>query len=175
VSCRAFKFYHLRFEADSHCNWTSLVGGNAVSKVDPSSTGLNPAWRSALVLANFGESWDDGMPLDEIREKREHLKANIRALEELVPGGGSYFNEVRDFSPIRCFSFLSLFSFHFENLMLTDTYQASLYEENPRQTFFGSHYDRLKEIKDVYDPVGMFIVAEGVGSEEWDESLNCRV
>jgi len=51
---------------------------------------------------------------------------------------------------------------------------ASLYEPNPRQVFFGSHYDRLKKIKDKYDPVGMFVVAGGVGSDEWDESLNCR-
>jgi hypothetical protein len=29
-------------------------------------------------------------------------------------------------------------------------------------------------IKDIYDPVGLFVVTEGVGSDDWDESLNCR-
>jgi hypothetical protein len=33
----------------------------------------------------------------------------------------------------------------------------------------------LGRIRDAYDPQGLFIVAEGVGSEKWDSSLNCRV
>ena len=52
--------------------------------------------------------------------------------------------------------------------------QASMFEPNPQYTFFGSHYDKLKAIKNVYDPVGLFIVTEGVGSDDWDTSLNCR-
>ena len=42
------------------------------------------------------------------------------------------------------------------------------------QTYFGSHYDRLKAIKDTYDPSGLFIVTASVGSEDWDDDLNCR-
>ena len=53
--------------------------------------------------------------------------------------------------------------------------QAFLHEENPQETFFGSHYAQLKAIKDKFDPIGMFVVAEGVGSEDFDVSLNCRV
>ena len=53
--------------------------------------------------------------------------------------------------------------------------QASLYEVNSRYTFFGTHYPRLKTIKNKWDPKGLFIVAKGVGSEEWDETLNCRI
>ncbi len=53
--------------------------------------------------------------------------------------------------------------------------QASLYYADPKQTFFGSHYDKLLSIKKKYDPNDLFVVAEGVGSEEWDASLNCQV
>ena len=53
--------------------------------------------------------------------------------------------------------------------------QGSLYYSNPQQTFFGSHYEKLLSIKKKYDPADLFVVAEGVGSEEWDASLNCRV
>ena len=54
------------------------------------------------------------------------------------------------------------------------TIQASLYEPNPAHSFFGSHYKKLRAIKAVYDPFDLFIVAEGVGSDEWDGSLTCR-
>ena len=38
----------------------------------------------------------------------------------------------------------------------------------------GSHA-KLKEIKDKYDPYRLFVVAKGVGSEEWDKELTCRL
>lgn len=53
--------------------------------------------------------------------------------------------------------------------------QASLYESDPKKTFFGSHYDKLLAIKEKYDPYDLFVVAEGVGSDKWDAELNCRV
>jgi hypothetical protein len=53
--------------------------------------------------------------------------------------------------------------------------QASLYEDNPKETFFGRHYDKLKEIKSIYDPIDLFLVAEGVGSDQWDKELKCRL
>jgi hypothetical protein len=49
-----------------------------------------------------------------------------------------------------------------------------MFEPNPKETFFGSHYDKLKAIKNVYDPIGLFVVKDGVGAEDWDASLNCR-
>jgi hypothetical protein len=52
--------------------------------------------------------------------------------------------------------------------------QASLFEIDWKETFFGSHYSTLKGIKDRYDPYRLFVVAEGVGSEDWNENLTCR-
>jgi hypothetical protein len=48
-----------------------------------------------------------------------------------------------------------------------------MFESNPKYTF-GDHYNNLKAIKDIYDPVGLFVVREGVGSDDWDGSLNCH-
>ena len=53
--------------------------------------------------------------------------------------------------------------------------QASLYEPDPAHSFFGSHYKALRAIKAKYDPHDLFVVAEGVGSVEWDRDLRCRV
>ena len=54
------------------------------------------------------------------------------------------------------------------------TVKASRYEPDPAHSFFGTHYPKLKAIKALYDPTDLFIVEEGVGSERWDGSLNCR-
>lgn len=48
-----------------------------------------------------------------------------------------------------------------------------MFEPNPQETFFGSHYAKLKGIKAKYDPSDLFLVAKGVGSEDWDEYLIC--
>ena len=50
-----------------------------------------------------------------------------------------------------------------------------MYETNPKQAFFGSHYDKLRAIKRIYDPLDLFLVHAGVGSDEWEPDLHCRV
>ncbi len=71
-----------------------MVAGGAVSKVDPDSAGINPAWRKALVHAVTGQLWEDGAPVEEILAAKEKVKEYTRALEALAPDSGSYFNEV---------------------------------------------------------------------------------
>jgi len=61
------------------------------------------------------------------------MKGNIRAMEAQAPGSRSYLNEVR----LRDFIF---------DEDVDAGYKASLYKENVRETFFWSHYDRLKKI-----------------------------
>ncbi|KIL56051.1 hypothetical protein M378DRAFT_28427 [Amanita muscaria Koide BX008] len=50
-----------------------------------------------------------------------------------------------------------------------------LYEKDFKTTLFGSHYGQLKSIKHKYDNDDLFLMAEGVGSDEWDKSLTCRI
>ena len=45
-----------------------------------------------------------------------------------------------------------------------------MYEEDFKKSFFGSHYDRLREIKAEFDPTNLFVVPSGVGSDEWDNT-----
>ncbi|KAK1228963.1 hypothetical protein PQX77_008003 [Marasmius sp. AFHP31] len=120
------------------------VAGGVVSQIDPDSAGLNPAWRGTLGPVITSVQWEEGASATEIQVQRDALKQAIDILEELEPGTGSYVNE------------------------------GSLYEPNPKWTYFGDHYDKLLEIKDQYDPNGLFVVASGVGSDRWDDGLNCR-
>ncbi|KAH7906448.1 hypothetical protein BJ138DRAFT_630614 [Hygrophoropsis aurantiaca] len=123
----------------------NLVAGGAVSRVDPDSTGLNPAWRHSLVEAVWGHAgWPEGATYGEIERARARLSATMAKVSSIMPGAGSYFNE------------------------------GSIFEPTPQQTYFGSHYRKLKQIKKKYDPTGLFIVAAGVGSEDWGDDLNCR-
>jgi hypothetical protein len=45
--------------------------------------------------------------------------------------------------------------------------ESNYFEKDWRQAYWGSNYARLAEIKKKYDPDGLFIVHNGVGSEQW--------
>ncbi|KAI9572545.1 hypothetical protein HD554DRAFT_2168239 [Boletus coccyginus] len=128
-----------------NCNGSfNMIAGGKVSQFDADSAGLNPAWRNAVVETVCGVSWEDGASSTEIQGLISQLKGWIKDMYDITPNDGAYFNE------------------------------ASLFEINWQETFFGSHYSTLKGIKDKYDPYRLFVVAEGVGSEDWNENLTCR-
>jgi hypothetical protein len=61
------------------------------------------------------------------------------SLDALVPGGlSSYLNEANPFNP------------------------------NWKRVFYGENYDRLLEIKDIYDPNSIFYGLTSVGSDLWE-------
>ncbi|KAK2463986.1 hypothetical protein APHAL10511_004037 [Amanita phalloides] len=123
----------------------NFVAGGAVSRFNPDSASINPAWRESLGLFYSVVTWPEGTPTGAINSLRQGAAANLELLNQVAPDSATYFNE------------------------------ASLYEKDFKITFFGSHYPALKAIKAKYDPNDLFLVAEGVGSENWDKSLNCRI
>ncbi|KAF8838540.1 FAD-binding domain-containing protein [Paxillus ammoniavirescens] len=124
--------------------FVNTVAGGKVNQIDPDSAGLNPAWRNAVVETMCGVYWQDGASSTEIEGMIDKLKGWIKTMHDLAPNDGVYFNE------------------------------ASLFEIDWQETFFGSHYSALKSIKNKYDPYKLFVVAEGVGSEDWNKELTCR-
>ena len=140
----------------------SFVAGGAVSKVDPDAMGLHPDWRKAVGHVFFSMGWKEGDPASVIREVRQRNIAGVNILDRFAPGSATYLNEV-------------YFLYIITRSYLIASNQASPYEKDFKKTFFGSHYYKLKAIKDKYDPLGLFVVAHGVGSDEWDSSLNCRL
>lgn len=46
--------------------------------------------------------------------------------------------------------------------------QADSSEPNWQQSFFGSNYERLLDIKQRYDPLGVFYALKAVGTEGWE-------
>ncbi|KIJ13624.1 hypothetical protein PAXINDRAFT_100587 [Paxillus involutus ATCC 200175] len=122
----------------------NMVAGGKVNQIDPDSAGVNPAWRNAVVETVCAINWQGGASSSEIEGMIDQLKGWIKAMYDLTPDDGAYFNE------------------------------ASLFEINWQETFFGSHYSTLKSIKNKYDPYKLFVVAEGVGSDDWNKGLTCR-
>jgi hypothetical protein len=45
--------------------------------------------------------------------------------------------------------------------------ESNYFEKDFQRSYWGGNYARLVEIKRKYDPFGLFIVHNGVGSEEW--------
>ena len=126
---------------------------------------MNPSWRKAIAQVYIAESWKEGADSATILAAREQLKQGTDILDKLTKDSGSYLNEVRTIStilakPPRILNFVKR--------------QGSLYERNFKKSYFGSHHPKLKQIKDKYDPSSLFVVASGVGSDEWDAELRCR-
>ena len=45
--------------------------------------------------------------------------------------------------------------------------ESNFFEPAWKDSFWGSNYARLLDVKDKYDPDGLFFVHHGVGSERW--------
>ena len=53
--------------------------------------------------------------------------------------------------------------------------ESNYFEKNWQQSYWGSNYPRLTEIKSNYDPDGLFFVHNGVGSEQWSRDGFARL
>jgi Berberine and berberine like len=93
--------------------------------------------RAILLESHIPES-----PAHEPSTGHAHQSANLidqcmNQLRALVPNGGTYVSE------------------------------SDYFQQDWQQAYWGSNYGRLVEIKKKYDPDGLFIVHNGVGSEGW--------
>ena len=66
-----------------------------MSKVDPDSTGLHPAWRQSAVHTVVGTTWPEGTSAEQQEAQRAGLREMTAQLRALAPDSGAYFNEVR--------------------------------------------------------------------------------
>ena len=72
-----------------------MVAGGKVNQIAADSAGVNPAWRDAVVLNYCGVTWEDGTPSSDVQGLISQLKGWIKALHDVAPNDGAYFNEVR--------------------------------------------------------------------------------
>ncbi|KAF9924033.1 hypothetical protein FBU30_005939 [Linnemannia zychae] len=122
---------------------TQHVAGGAVANFSNNETSVHPAWRDALMNVIFISRWDDDLPVEEQQMVARLLTSTIQILRDITPGSGAYFNE------------------------------ADPGEPDWQRNYFGSNYPRLKSVKDLVDPTGLFLCNKCVGSEDWIDDLIC--
>ena len=111
------------------------------------NTAMNPVVLDAFALiicAAAGPPAYPGIPGYEpdLSAARDHLEAIKKAMNEIrkvVPSVGSYVAE------------------------------SDFFDQEWRESFWGTNYPRLLAVKDKYDPDGLFFVHHGVGSERWSD------
>ncbi len=106
---------------------------------------MNPAVVTAFALAIVADGQGPAYPgipdrepsLEAGRKAAIRIQHCMNQLRALAPNGGSYVSE------------------------------SNYFEKEWQQSYWGSNYPRLAEIKRKYDPDGLFFVHNGVGSEQW--------
>jgi hypothetical protein len=106
---------------------------------DNSKTGVNPAWRNSLWEVIMGGIWTSSTPQQMRTQIQDRISASINPFKALTPGGGCYMNE------------------------------GDYTEEDWQQTFFGSNYAKLLQVKKTYDPGQMFNCWKCVGWTGYQE------
>ncbi len=122
-----------------------LAGAPADAIAAAKDTCTNPSLLNAFALAIFADGQGPSYPgipghepsVDEGRKAAVRLDECMNELRVIAPNGGAYVSE------------------------------SNYFEKNFQQSYWGANYPRLLEIKKKYDPNGLFIVHNGVGSEEW--------
>ncbi len=116
-------------------------------------TSMNPAVTDAFTLVIIADGEAPAYPglpgaavnLKAAKEDAHQIDLAAAELRKVAPKGGCYLNESNYFNP------------------------------NWQEDYWGANYPRLRAIKKAYDPVGLFFVHHGVGSEEWSADGFTRV
>ncbi|KAM5350689.1 hypothetical protein ACJ41O_007194 [Fusarium nematophilum] len=99
---------------------------------------VNPAWRGAAMFVISWVTWAADTPLKRIAElSKELTEVWMQPWRDAAPNSGAYASE------------------------------GDVTEPGFQKSFYGSKYTRLYQIKQKYDPWGLFYAQVGVGSENW--------
>lgn len=141
---RLHSLWRHRFSLSSYVGGPKYPGiGEAIAATR--DTAINPAVLDAFVLVIIGSEGAPAYPglpgyspdLANARHDAAEVAKAMAELRKVVPEPGSYLAE------------------------------TSYFERDWQKSFWGSNYPRLRQIKDKYDPDGLFFVHHGVGSEDW--------
>jgi FAD/FMN-containing dehydrogenase len=113
---------------------TQIVSETPVTNLDEDqSSSAHPAWRDAIWHVILAGEWLEPLGQKELQTTTGEFLNMLEPLKELSPGGGAYLNE------------------------------AHYLEPQWQQTYFGSFYERLLDVKNKYDPTHLFDCYKCVG------------
>lgn len=131
-----------RWTVSLHLN-KGLAGAPPEAIAASRATAMNPQVLDAFALAIIASNGPASFPqlprpdLSDAPQRAARIHEAMTALRAVAPNAGCYLSES---------------DFHLKDW---------------QQAYWGEHYDRLKRIKRLYDPEGMFFIHHGVGSEDW--------
>jgi FAD/FMN-containing dehydrogenase len=135
---RNITFNVLRQTVEAGQNIIAFNVAPTLARANNADNAVNPAWRNAVLHAMTFRRWATTATSTEIMSARAALtNGTMQKWRDVTPGSGSYLNE------------------------------GDRMEPNWQQSFFGSKYDKLKQIKTDWDPKGTFWAVNTVGSEGW--------
>ncbi len=145
---RRAQFIDAWFSASRHWSVTlhfnkGLAGAPEDAISASRDTAMNPQVLNAFalaIIADAGASAFAGLPAPDFAAARRDAAAittAARVLRQASPDGGSYLSESDYFLP------------------------------DWQHAYWGEHWPRLAQVKQQYDPNGLFVVHHGVGSERW--------
>ena len=121
-----------------------LTAGGQVARNAGIDSALNPSWRIALGEIIIPVSWSDNTPVElQVALTTALTDVYMPQLISVDPTIGAYTNE------------------------------ANAYEPEWQTVFWGTNYPRLLQVKNKWDPRGLFRCNRCVGSERWDATGNC--
>jgi hypothetical protein len=122
-----------------------------VKNVQHPDNAVGPHWRNAIDLCIMISDWDWEIPRSQMLSRKAHMADTLApALIAATPGSGAYLNEA-------------------------DPLVYPLGSTGWKDTFYGSNYGRLLQVKKQVDPQSIFYARTAVGSEEWVEYDNGRL
>ncbi|KAJ4416694.1 hypothetical protein N0V82_006603 [Gnomoniopsis sp. IMI 355080] len=119
--------------------FVGVVTTGAPAGIDVPDNAVNPPWRDTVLHLLAFRSWDANTTWSKYASYSDVFTNEwMPILKNATPGSGSYDSE------------------------------GDVNEPDFKQSFYGlENYDRLLEIKEKYDPEGLFYANKGVGSDAW--------
>jgi len=107
----------------------------------PPDNAVLPAWRETVMHCIMAKSWNLSATADNIQAASDTVTFDwMDRWRKVSPGAGAYMSE------------------------------ADYIEPDFQHAFWGSKYERLYQVKQQLDPLGVFYAQNAVGSEDWNMS-----
>lgn len=131
-------------ESDPAAGFTFGCNAMNVRDLDHPDNGVAPWWRESVAVCLTFSLYNWTLPQSEMLSRKAWLADRITPLVEAATyDSGAYLNEADPF-----------------------VYPADQ-PEKWQNAFHGTHYPRLRHIKDTYDPEAVFYANTAVGAEDW--------
>ncbi|KAF7192638.1 FAD-linked oxidoreductase patO [Pseudocercospora fuligena] len=135
-----------RQAADDSCSFFSVASNVSETVAGDVYNAVNPVWRTALLHAVIQAPWDSLASWSTMVASAEKMTSkHVAAFEAVTPGSGVYINEADPNDP------------------------------RWKESYYGMNYERLLQVKDNYDPDGIFYALTAVGADRWEEKVDGRL